>query len=86
MDFLFLLFELAKLALINVIDIFLTLLPLVFAIGTVALILAVTEGRYEPQTPVSTETKESEVTENVFIGVGVAVLLVGLFLTFGLKR
>ncbi|UYG00402.1 MULTISPECIES: YjiH family protein [unclassified Halomonas] len=31
---------LAKLALINVIDIFLTLLPLVFAIGTVALILA----------------------------------------------
>lgn len=32
--------ELAKLALINVIDIFLTLLPLVFAIGTVALILA----------------------------------------------
>ncbi|MCK8495524.1 MULTISPECIES: alpha/beta fold hydrolase [Spirosoma] len=53
---------------------------------TVALILAVTEGRYEPQTPVSTETKESEVTENVFIGVGVAVLLVGLFLTFGLKR
>ncbi|PRY64228.1 nucleoside recognition membrane protein YjiH [Vreelandella songnenensis] len=32
--------ELARLALINVIDIFLTLLPLVFAIGTVALILA----------------------------------------------
>lgn len=32
--------KLAKLALINVIDIFLTLLPLVFAIGTVALILA----------------------------------------------
>ena len=53
---------------------------------TVALILAVTEGRYEPQTPVSTETKESEVTENVFIGVGVAVLLVGLLVTFGLKR
>ena len=32
--------ELARLALLNVIDIFLTLLPLVFAIGTVALILA----------------------------------------------
>ncbi|WP_252106144.1 MULTISPECIES: YjiH family protein [unclassified Halomonas] len=32
--------QLAKLALINVIDIFLTLLPLVFAIGTIALILA----------------------------------------------
>ncbi|GAB3550998.1 alpha/beta fold hydrolase [Spirosoma fluminis] len=53
---------------------------------TVALILAVTEGRYEPQTPVSTGTKESEVIENVFIGVGVGVLLVGLLLTFGLKR
>ncbi|WP_271910648.1 YjiH family protein [Vreelandella alkaliphila] len=32
--------ELVRLALLNVIDIFLTLLPLVFAIGTVALILA----------------------------------------------
>ena len=53
---------------------------------TVALILAVTEGRYEPQTPVPTSAKESEVTGKVFIGVGVAVLLVGLFLTFGRKR
>lgn len=53
---------------------------------TVALILAVTEGRYEPQTPDSTSVKESEVTGNVFISVGVGMLLVGLFLTFGLKR
>ena len=53
---------------------------------TVALILAVTEGRYEPQTPVHAGAKESEVTGNVFLGVGVGVLLVGLFLTFGLKR
>ncbi|WP_461151982.1 alpha/beta fold hydrolase [Spirosoma pulveris] len=53
---------------------------------TVALILAVTEGRYEPQPPVSTSTKESEVTGTVFLGMGVAVVLVGLFLTFGLKR
>ena len=53
---------------------------------TVALILAVTEGRYEPQTPVPTSAKESEVRGKVFIGVGVAVLLVGLFLTFGRKR
>jgi pimeloyl-ACP methyl ester carboxylesterase len=53
---------------------------------TVALILAVTEGRYESQTPVPTSAKESEVTGKVFIRVGVAVLLAGLFLTFGRKR
>ncbi|SOD95255.1 alpha/beta fold hydrolase [Spirosoma fluviale] len=53
---------------------------------TVALILAVTEGRYEPQPPVPTGAKESEVTGKVFLGVGVAVVLVGLFLTFGMKR
>jgi pimeloyl-ACP methyl ester carboxylesterase len=53
---------------------------------TVALILAVTEGRYEPQTPAPTSAKESEVIKKAVLGVGVAVVLVGLFLTFGLKR
>lgn len=53
---------------------------------TVALILAVTEGIYEPQTPVPIWAKESEVTKKAFIGVGVAVVLIGLYLTFGLKR
>lgn len=54
--------------------------------ATVALILAVTDGRYEPQSQLLTVTKASEVTEKVFIGLGVAVLLVGLFLTFGKQR
>lgn len=53
---------------------------------TVALILAVTDGRYEPQTQLLTATRASEVTGKVFIGLGVAVLLVGLFLTFGKQR
>jgi pimeloyl-ACP methyl ester carboxylesterase len=53
---------------------------------TVALILAVTEGRYEPQTPAPTSAKQSEVTGKAFLGVGVAVVLVGLLLTFSLKR
>ena len=53
---------------------------------TVALILAVTDGRYEPQSQLLPTAKPSEVTGNVLIGLGVGVLLVGLFLTFGKKR
>ncbi|QMW02484.1 alpha/beta fold hydrolase [Spirosoma foliorum] len=53
---------------------------------TIALILAVTDGRYEPQSQLPATTKASAVTENVLIGLGVGVLLVGLFLTFGKQR
>ena len=53
---------------------------------TVALILAVTEGRYEPQSSIPILAKASVDREKVFIGVGVAVLLVSLFLTFGMKK
>lgn len=52
---------------------------------TIALILAVTDGRYEPQSQLLPTAKPSEVTGNVLIGLGVGVLLVGLFLTFGRK-
>ncbi|UFH57882.1 alpha/beta fold hydrolase [Spirosoma sp. KNUC1025] len=53
---------------------------------TIALILAVTNGRYEPQSHRLPTAKPSEVTGNVLIGLGVGVLLVGLFLSFGRKR
>ena len=53
---------------------------------TVALILAVTDGRYEPQSQPLTATNASAVTEKVVLGLGVAVLLAGLFLTFGKNR
>ncbi|MBD2704352.1 alpha/beta fold hydrolase [Spirosoma sp. BT702] len=53
---------------------------------TIALILAVTDGCYEPQSQLPPATKASAVTENVLIGLGVGVLLVGLLLTFGIKR
>ena len=53
---------------------------------TVALILAVTDGRYAPQSQPLTATKASAVTEKVVLGLGVAVLLAGLFLTFGKHR
>lgn len=53
---------------------------------TVALILAVTEGRYEPQTPVPILAKPSISAGTVFLGLSAAVLVVGLFLAFGGRR
>ncbi|GAB3222786.1 alpha/beta fold hydrolase [Spirosoma arcticum] len=53
---------------------------------TVALILAVTEGRYELQSQVHTSARASELTGKVFIGLSAAVLVVGLFLSFGGRR
>ncbi|GAB4044335.1 alpha/beta fold hydrolase [Spirosoma jeollabukense] len=53
---------------------------------TVALILAVTEGRYEAQYPAAVLPKTSDLTGKVFVGLGAAVLVVGLFLAFGSKR
>ena len=53
---------------------------------TVALILAVTEDRYEPQTQLPTLVRPSVNTGKVFIGLSAAVLVVGLFLAFGGKK
>ncbi|GAB4006563.1 alpha/beta fold hydrolase [Spirosoma migulaei] len=53
---------------------------------TVALILAVTEGRYESQSEIPALSKATEVREKVLIGVGAAVLVMGLFLAFVGKK
>ena len=53
---------------------------------TVALILAVTEGRYEPQLEVPSLAKPSVSAGTVFMGLSAAVLVVGLFLAFGGKK
>jgi pimeloyl-ACP methyl ester carboxylesterase len=52
---------------------------------TIALILAVTEGRYVPQPQTATLAKRSLVKDNVLVGLGVAALVVGLVLTVGRK-
>lgn len=53
---------------------------------TVALILAVTDGRYEAQSPTPIVPKASDLTGKVFIGLGATVLVIGLFLAFGMKK
>ena len=53
---------------------------------TVALILAVTEGRYEAHSQTPTLAKASEVSGKIFVGLSAAVLVVGLFLAFGRKK
>jgi pimeloyl-ACP methyl ester carboxylesterase len=50
---------------------------------TVALILAVTDGRYTPQSPLPSLAKPSVSVGDVFMGLSAAVLMVGLFLAFG---
>ncbi|MGM9509051.1 alpha/beta fold hydrolase [Larkinella sp. GY13] len=53
---------------------------------TVALILAVTDGRYSPQFPVPRLVQPSISVEKIFIGLSAAVLVVGLVLAFGGKK
>ena len=50
---------------------------------TVALILAVTEGRYLPPSPVPRFTKPSVSAGDVLVGLSAVVLVMGLFLAFG---
>lgn len=53
---------------------------------TVALILAVTEGRYEPQGQVPILAKASVAKGKVIVGLSAAVLVVSLILAFSRKR
>jgi pimeloyl-ACP methyl ester carboxylesterase len=53
---------------------------------TIALILAVTEGRYVPKPQDAAPAKRSLVKDNVLIGLGVAALIMGLVLTDRGKR